>query len=53
MNTLIIYNEDINAIRKDVFDFLEQGNYREVVSVKRVSKDIVHVVYVPKMQEQL
>lgn len=53
MKTLIFYNEDMDAIRKDIFNFLEQGDYREVVSVKRVSKTVVNVVYVPKMQEQL
>lgn len=53
MKTLIFYNEDIDAIRKDIFNFLEQGDYREVVSVKRVSKTVVNVVYVPKMQERL
>ena len=46
MRTLIIEGDNIDDVRKDVYNFLLGGKYREVVAVKQIKPNYVHVIYV-------
>ena len=48
MRTLIIMAETPEEIRQDVYNFLKSGNFREVVRIKEIKPNYVHVIYVPK-----
>lgn len=48
MRTLIIEGDNIDDVRKDVYNFLLGGKYREVVAVKQIKPNYVHVIYVPE-----
>ncbi len=49
MRTLIIKSETLDQLRKDVYNFLLEGNYREVIGIKKISDNYVHVYYYPKL----
>lgn len=50
MRTLIIKGDNIEEVREDVYNFLIEGNFREVVAVRQVEPNYVHVIYVPKSE---
>lgn len=44
---LIIKDDDINNIRKDVLSFLSGSSYKQVLSVNHIGKNIYQIVYEP------
>lgn len=44
---LIIKDNDINNIRKDVFNFLSSSSYKQVFSFKKIGSNIYQIVYEP------
>lgn len=44
---LIIKDDDINNIRKDVYSFLSGSSYKQVLSINHIGTNLYQIVYEP------
>ena len=44
---LIIKDDDINNIRKDVLSFLSSSSYKQVLSINHIGQNLYRIVYEP------
>lgn len=50
---LIIRDDDIDNIRKDVISFLSSGAYKQVLSINHIGLNLYQIVYEPKSMEKM
>lgn len=49
---LLIKDDDINNVRKDVMSFLSSPSYKRVLSINHIGSNLYQIVYEPVLKSQ-